>query len=150
MIVQQIKNSKHLIQYYINSEVKNFEHFLHFSDQKTSDAEIKTFFPDFSSMGVKEKENNERNVHSIELTDVYMDFHPHTLDDYIKLEHNTVDLKIKMCLQMIESIIAIHKSYVIHRDLKPENALIDFTTDRFNPTLKLIDFSESAIFASPT
>lgn len=70
-----------------------------------------------------------------------MDFHPHTLNDFIKLDHNSVDSKIKMCLQMIESIIEIHKSKVIHRDLKPENALIDFTTDRFNPILKLIDFS---------
>lgn len=70
-----------------------------------------------------------------------MDFHPHTLNDFVRLDHNSGDSKITMCLQMIESIIEIHKSKVIHRDLKPENALIDFTTDRFNPILKLIDFS---------
>lgn len=77
-----------------------------------------------------------------------MDFHPHTLDDFIRYEHNAIDSKIEMCLQMVSSVIDIHRSNVIHRDLKPENVLIDFTTNRFSPLLKLIDFSESAIHVS--
>lgn len=79
-----------------------------------------------------------------------MDFHPHTLQDYLSSEHNHIDSKIKMCIQTIESIMDIHKKKVIHRDFKPQNALIDYNTDKFNPTLKLIDFSESAIFISQT
>ncbi len=79
-----------------------------------------------------------------------MDFHPHTLNDYNQQSYNSIDSAVGMCLQFLESIVYLHESHVIHRDLKPENALIDYNGSRFNPLLKLIDFSESAIFTSAT
>jgi serine/threonine protein kinase len=48
-----------------------------------------------------------------------MEFHPHTLKDFIRKPNRSVEETLEVCYQLSEATMQMHQSGVIHRDLKP-------------------------------
>jgi hypothetical protein len=65
VIIQQNKNPKHLIKYYLNKHMKNVSHIFNTKDKKESRPEMTSFSSEFSNLNVNERKNVEQNLESI-------------------------------------------------------------------------------------
>lgn len=63
----------------------------------------------------------------------------------IELYEITEDIKIKITLQIINTLEYIHSLGILYRDLKPENIIVDLNT--FD--IRMIDFGISQVLSSP-
>jgi len=71
-----------------------------------------------------------------------------TLEDFVKHDKLCVDLLLKVCLDVAQTLSMMHANHIQHRDMKPENVLLEIIGDPHNPTTvvaKLADFGSAEI-----
>lgn len=49
--------------------------------------------------------------------------------------------------QIVEGVEMLHQSGIVHRDLKPDNIMIVNKGNEQGPSVKIIDFSDSALMS---
>mgnify|MGYP003692258749 CR=1 FL=1 len=73
-----------------------------------------------------------------------MEYIDYTLNEYIyNKPFMTIAEVLKICIQVLESVLILHQYGVVHRDIKPSNFLMKNTESGIK--LKVIDFGESTL-----